>query len=375
MVIKIVTNADVGTADIVGGDDWDQVATAINTKVPSYINQPFKYLIHRTSDNPSTPLICKNQQTGITEFSGLTGACEDVFQYALTNSLRASIYVAPGSYTMSAGFAGLTVSQVETTLVMDPGALLNVPQGYSGSLIIIGNGNSKSVIRGGRLTENGTPQKLWNAFLLNSTTAGIGTLSISDTYIRFADTGIKLHTQDTTGPFINACTFNNIFIDTTRNGIVFDHTGSYTDQLSGCNTNMFSNITYQADASTVYGIKDVNGRRNMFLNDYIVDFSGAQITCNITANARNTQIIGGTVTSLNFADLTPAGSETLIRDEYQGDTAQKRKTYNYEDAVVVSTPADPSTGTVRKYAKTVDANNDGYFMKRKVNGAIVEVLI
>ena len=38
-----------------------------------------------------------------------------------------------------------------------------------------------------------------------------------------------------------------------------------------------------------------------------------------------------------------------------------------------STPADPGTDVGRMYMKDIDANNEGFFMKIKKNGAVVEV--
>jgi hypothetical protein len=48
---------------------------------------------------------------------------------------------------------------------------------------------------------------------------------------------------------------------------------------------------------------------------------------------------------------------------------------DYQDAKVISAPADPTTGYIRRYPKTVDANNDGWFIKAKVNGAVQEIRI
>ncbi len=58
-----------------------------------------------------------------------------------------------------------------------------------------------------------------------------------------------------------------------------------------------------------------------------------------------------------------------------GDTVQP---YLFEDFInsrIISAPADPAAGFIRYYPKTVDANNDGFFYKSKVNGAVVEVAI
>ena len=42
---------------------------------------------------------------------------------------------------------------------------------------------------------------------------------------------------------------------------------------------------------------------------------------------------------------------------------------------IVTAPADPSAGYAKVYAKLVDSNNDGYFIKEKVGGSVVEVRI
>ena len=46
---------------------------------------------------------------------------------------------------------------------------------------------------------------------------------------------------------------------------------------------------------------------------------------------------------------------------------------NYDDEKVITAPASAASGYARRYAKQVDANNDGLFVKRKINGAVVEV--
>ena len=48
---------------------------------------------------------------------------------------------------------------------------------------------------------------------------------------------------------------------------------------------------------------------------------------------------------------------------------------SYLDVDIMSAPSDPSTGTGRIYAKTIDANNEGLFIKIKKSGGIVEVQI
>ena len=46
---------------------------------------------------------------------------------------------------------------------------------------------------------------------------------------------------------------------------------------------------------------------------------------------------------------------------------------NYIDRKTITVPADPASTYTRQYAKIVDSNTDGLFVKRKINGAVVEV--
>jgi hypothetical protein len=48
---------------------------------------------------------------------------------------------------------------------------------------------------------------------------------------------------------------------------------------------------------------------------------------------------------------------------------------NYLDSKVISAPASPASGYTRIYSKQVDSNNDGLFVKLKLNGAVQEIRI
>jgi len=49
------------------------------------------------------------------------------------------------------------------------------------------------------------------------------------------------------------------------------------------------------------------------------------------------------------------------------------KNESYNDYKVISAPADPAAGYTRAYPKTIDANNEGMYVKMEINGAIQEV--
>ena len=105
---------------------------------------------------------------------------------------------------------------------------------------------------------------------------------------------------------------------------------------------------------------------------------------------------GGTNTGVNIHTPTSAqtdssminGSVHFYVDEtnddlnfkvkYSNGTTVKTNKLNltgYYDNNVITIPSDPSANVSRVYAKQVDSNNDGYFIKQNVGGTITEVRI
>lgn len=92
MTIKTVTNADTGTADIVGGDDWDAAATLLNayTSAPDFAN----YNIYRSgstyyyrngttktiTSNADASLLIQDVLTAINTTGGVISFSGDNFQ-------------------------------------------------------------------------------------------------------------------------------------------------------------------------------------------------------------------------------------------------------------------------------------------------------
>lgn len=396
--IKKVMNADSGTADIVGGDDWDTVAgtltdgfasqdlklkdptgtytgTLINPDLTANANLDFgfpsegEYIAYRVGSTYKAKGLRQNNII----YSG--SVAETAIQTAITAAGTYGTTIIPDrNYTLSGAFAGFDLFY-HSKLIMSRGAIIDIPTGYSGSVFKLYESNTAThvTISGGLIEELTTPSRLWTCFDINSTSLGAYAYRIYDTRIYAANKAIAINT-DATG-WSNASVFSGIYADTCNIFTDFVHTNAFTDAQSGANNNTWIGCTHQATTSATHGFKNVNGRRNQMINCYIADFTGAQITCNITANAKWTRIDGGSVTALNFADLTPAGYESDINDAYQGDVSRNRKSYSYNDMVAISAPASPATGTVRQYVKTIDANNDGLFEKRRLNGAVVEVQI
>jgi hypothetical protein len=331
------------------------------------------YIAYRS---PTGAYVAKNLSTNAIDYSSAAaGSVETAIQTAITNAGQyGTVYIhGTSTFPVSAAFTGFNLLYHQQ-IIMGHGTRISLPTGYSGSVfkIIQANGSGHVYIYGGMIQELTTPSRLWTGIEIQSDTAtGVWGIRVRDMRMYAFGKGIAIKT-DGTG-WSNASTFDGLFLDSGNIGVSFEHTGTFTPFASGANNNMFSNITHQAVASTTHGFKDVNGRRNTFMNDYIADFTGAQVTCNITANAADTLIMGGSTTALNFTDLSPSTTPTVIQDAFQNSVAYKRKTMSYEDNTTISAPANPATGFTRRYAKVVDANNDGLFVKRKINGAIVEV--
>jgi hypothetical protein len=86
----------------------------------------------------------------------------------------------------------------------------------------------------------------------------------------------------------------------------------------------------------------------------------------------------GTITSGTW-NGTAVASAYLDSDTSHLSVAQTItgiKTFDTETInKIVTAPADPSAGYSKVYPKLVDSNNDGYFIKEKVGGSVVEVRI
>jgi len=94
-----------------------------------------------------------------------------------------------------------------------------------------------------------------------------------------------------------------------------------------------------------------------FLNNSKSTNSVATVT--LTDNGTNTRVEGCAAMGSTWANKIP--TSVLFND--------------FIEQKAISAPSSPATGFVRAYPKTIDANNDGLFIKRRLNGAVVEVQI
>ncbi len=111
-------------------------------------------------------------------------------------------------------------------------------------------------------------------------------------------------------------------------------------------------------------------------------FADQRLALRNPANTFTTTIVNPSITSSDKSLIVPTitATDTLaVLGLAQVFTGVKSFTnpvqLNYEDWTKVSAPSDPGAEVGRIYFKTIDANNNGLFIKCKKAGAIVEVQI
>ncbi len=315
----------------------------------------------------------KNTATGaITSSSSVN----TTFSTAFTSGNDGLVEVREGVYPITGVISNLRLQQ---HVILSKGAIIEVPNGYTGIVFSFNNtgGARHAILEGGQIRENTSvaAQRLWTAIELNSTTsAGVVDNLIMNVDIINAGTGILLKCDGSTS-FVNAnsiCHNNMNFCK-----IFFDF--QLANSGVKINANLFLDNRLQSDANVDYGFKNVTGSYNSFIHNYVYDMNldGTATSMNILSSALNTIIIGGFVTHQNFVDSTSPVNTIRMEGGIGINGLQVPVLVNnsYHDMNVISAPSSPSTGTVRRYSKTIDSNNDGNFYKARINGAVVEVQI
>ena len=270
------------------------------------------YTVYKSGSNTK----CRDNVTGTIVSSSATNP-EVPINFATTDLLRRSLFIAEGTYNILAGLS-IPEATSEARVYLDAGAFIVVPNGFSGSAWGINKGVSLAKIQGGKYYEAGTPQSLWTCFSLNNQTTtaqGINSCQIDDCYIRYALHGIRL-TSGTTSSWLNSNRFHNIFMDRCVNGVTFVDTVP-KQPGNGSSLNTFWNIIVQMTASaplSLRGFRDISGDANQFYGCAVWDTAPGGISANLTPEATNTLIVGGKM-SYNISDL---GIDTLVWDSAKG---------------------------------------------------------
>ena len=197
-------------------------------------------------------------------------------------------------------------------LDLSPGAELVVPIGYDGYVLGFLGRVENTTISGGLIREDGDePLRRWDAILLRSASRfeGVFFNSIEGTFIRDAGTAIRLKTEKTDG-WINGNSFRGLRI---WHPDVFVEFEVASNRTKGMHRNYFENLNGQAGANTIFGVKNIGFRENMFVNVVFWDIykNRAAVSSNVSATAKGTVILGGNMTQQNFRD---EGVDTQIVD-------------------------------------------------------------
>lgn len=225
---------------------------------------------------------------------------ETVLQAAIDNT--GDVYILGGAdYICSGSFTGFNIKGF-TMLEIDRGAVIEVPNGYTGNVFHISDTaftpqaqRIRTVIRGGRLREAGTPQKLWTGIKLHSTDFGIVDGEFMGMTISEPKTGVEFNTSNV--GWVANCIFDMIQVNDCVNGMEFIDTT--TDANGGTFRNTFKDVHIQdqvgASAIISYGFKNITGKYNTFINCKAWDMihPATQKLCTIAPKAVGTIIIGG----------------------------------------------------------------------------------
>jgi hypothetical protein len=188
--IKLVTNADLGTPDIVGGDDWDDMATKVNSYINDAISPP-SYIIYKSgsntkSFNTSTKAVSTNAdsatviQAAIDALGTFSG--KRIFiksgVYSITSTLN---FTAGNGYCHIVGedrmgtflqasgdFSVMDINNKNFVNLQDL-CFYHTQSGYTSSILKIGNGSTNANLF--RCQFNAGGNKVGNAVELVSNTA------------------------------------------------------------------------------------------------------------------------------------------------------------------------------------------------------------
>jgi hypothetical protein len=295
---------------------------------------------------------------------------ETVCQAAMNASGGATTSVLfTGIFTFSGSFTGLTIPR--DCNVYCNAAQFVVPNGYTGDLWKV-NSAWYGCVKGGVFYEAGTPARNWTCFNLNSDNAGMAFFEISHCYAYQPGRGIKLQ-ANVSGSFVNACWFDNVFIDEPRVGVEFISANG-----GNLNNNTFDGVDIEFAVSTgltTNGFKDLQGRNNTFVSCHVFDFDPAASECNILAsnssgNTSGIVIIGGQMTG-HLGTFTDLASDTMIIDKVKKIYSKAPTTLdNYVELKGITAPGNPPSGKIRLYPDSADSNK---IKSKRSDGTVIDL--
>ena len=335
MARKTVSNSNPGTVDIVGGDDWDNLITDLSLGPFG-----FSYIINRSGSS-----YYSQDSKGEIFSSDSTGHPETVIQATIDQCEAnggGNIYISgtgsTNTYVLSGSFAGFTignstggstpdVKHVNVICALD--AWFKVPAAFAGVFCKFTNATYSCGWYGGHLYQS-IPANLWTGFEFESTSqAGNVFHTLDKVFIENAGLGIKL-TSNGAQAFVNGNYFHDLVIQECDMGILFNQVDAYSSGNNSMNRNYFNNVAIEHAnrAAALYGIKDVIGRGNRFLECKVWDIlqTASYHSCTITANAEYTQIDGGIITQVGWP-VDNLSSTTTCNDMWTATRLGKGQIY------------------------------------------------
>jgi len=446
--IKTVTNADTGTSDIVGGDDWDSAVTIINNNYPSAAD--FTVYIEGGTIKARNNALQTVPYSHATDLGNVLSSIHGV----LSSTTGGTIRIKSGSYGWN---TQLAITKSHVAIICDTGVIVTVNSGFATDCITIdkddcviqgfslfdctnqGNGNGSWVVIGNATVNSDRPRIIGNYVkspgtngvqvvgncnglwlldnqiqsFLGPTGDGVLLAQSADHIVRGNHIGGFGNATNGAAMRISDCTnfqisMNELFTSRICLRMYLPRGATIIGNLIQAATQ--HNVLISNDTSTVCGRTSIIGNR---IHDGSTSatntYDGINIGISSTGGFDDLVIMGNVITDQSLAskkqkyginlasnpDLITnsviafnalAGNQTgaINRGAYDSTTRIFGNTgdtvpYNFEDfveeRVLASAPSDPSAGFNRRYSRTIDSNNDAYCVKRKINGAVVEVLL
>lgn len=305
---------DFGTETIYTG----KTINPVNNTMPYY--GPTAFSIHPHGGNVQL----RNNGTGVTTSYATLGPAINA---VLANTNDPSVTIHSGWYDLASGFTGWNIV-AKTKIICEGNVFINVPQGYADAVYFLSPSVTNIysvVIDGGFYDEQGTQTNNWICVHIGPTNdKAVFNCKIRNLEVWRANTVIYVHT--TNNSWINENVFEDIWGQSCKYLSYWEHTGTYTLNLSGPNQNTFRRVSLQSTSTdgtnhypqTLGGIIGVFGQWNEFYQCNIWDLQAANSSASsmtIGANGNQTMIKGGLLTHRNYSNL---GTLTSIDDTWNG---------------------------------------------------------
>lgn len=262
--LKIVTNADSGTADIVGGNDWDDMAVKVNT----YVNDtrsPSSYIIYVSGSNKKAFNTATKTVTSNTDASTLIQGVLDTLPatsgsalYFNTGFYSLTAKLQPPSYCSLIGEMEGGISQLRPTgdfpaieltgkvnVTLEKLYLTHNQAGYTSNLLNLKNGAIDCNFRGMYYYDFGT--QVGNAIGMDASTASVYRNSFTGGRAAGFENSIYATITNATY-FITNVRFNNFNFYTPKRALALNTVAS-----AGFDDNTFSDCEMQSYAGTLSG--------------------------------------------------------------------------------------------------------------------------